>query len=173
VLKKSRSLMRDLPAQRPNGRIRRLFRQNVSEPFALEGAKVRLSVASPPFLDTVNYRKDNWMRCWFAGLDPAAIAISQSPRLADWRAMVRDALVHTAAITESGGFFAFEVGEVRKGALRLEETVIDVARETGRWSPVCAIVNRQAFTKTSNTWGVANNRGGTNSNRIALLRKVG
>ena len=28
-------------------------------------------------------------------------------------------------------------------------------------------------TKTSNTWGVVNNRGGTNTNRIVLLRRVG
>ena len=28
-------------------------------------------------------------------------------------------------------------------------------------------------TKTSNTWGVANNRGGTNTNRIVLLRRAG
>lgn len=173
VARKSRALMRDLATRRPGGRLRRLFRQSVSAPFELEGAPVSLSVTSPPFLDTVDYRKDNWMRCWFAGIDPAEIGISQSPRMEDWRAMVLDALVHTAAVTAPGGFFAFEVGEVRKGALRLEETVIDLARQTGCWRPVCAMVNRQAFTKTSNTWGIANNRGGTNSNRIALLRKSG
>ena len=30
------------------------------------------------------------------------------------------------------------------------------------------MVNQQNFTKTANCWGVGNNRGGTNSNRIVL-----
>jgi len=33
------------------------------------------------------------------------------------------------------------------------------------------MINRQQFTKTSNIWGVGNNRGGTNTNRIVLFRK--
>jgi hypothetical protein len=34
------------------------------------------------------------------------------------------------------------------------------------------MVNAQAFTKTANCWGVANNAKGTNSNRIVLLRRL-
>ena len=34
------------------------------------------------------------------------------------------------------------------------------------------LVNEQAFTKTANIWGVANNTDGTNSNRIVLFEKV-
>jgi hypothetical protein len=33
------------------------------------------------------------------------------------------------------------------------------------------LINAQSFTKTANIWGVANNRLGTNSNRIVLFRK--
>jgi len=29
---------------------------------------VHLTVTSPPFLDIVQYRSDNWIRCWFSGL---------------------------------------------------------------------------------------------------------
>jgi len=34
-------------------------------------------------------------------------------------------------------------------------------------------VNRQAFTKTANCWGVGNNARGTNTNRIVLARRTG
>jgi hypothetical protein len=37
--------------------------------------------------------------------------------------------------------------------------------------PVFVLINDQAFTKTANLWGVANNRVGTNTNRVVLLRK--
>jgi hypothetical protein len=33
------------------------------------------------------------------------------------------------------------------------------------------MVNDQAFTKTANCWGVSNNRRGTNTNRIVVLRR--
>ena len=33
------------------------------------------------------------------------------------------------------------------------------------------MINKQNFTKTSNIWGVSNNQGGTNTNRIVLLEK--
>jgi len=38
---------------------------------------------------------------------------------------------------------------------------------------VFVLINDQAFTKTANLWGVSNNRVGTNTNRVVLLRKSG
>ena len=34
---------------------------------------MQLTVTSPPFLDVVQYAKDNWLRCWFNGLDAEEI----------------------------------------------------------------------------------------------------
>ena len=36
-------------------------------------SSVDLVVTSPPFLDVVNYAGDNWLRCWFCGIDPAEV----------------------------------------------------------------------------------------------------
>ena len=69
-----------------------------------------------------------------------------------------------------GGFVAFEVGEVRKGTVRLEETVIPCGLEAGL-EPVLVLLNTQEFTKTANVWGVSNNRLGTNTNRIVVFQK--
>jgi hypothetical protein len=66
---------------------------------------------------------------------------------------------------------AFEVGEVRKGTLKLEEAVVRVGREAGL-TPECIMINTQNFTKTSNCWGISNMKHGTNSNRIVVLRKA-
>ena len=170
ILRKTRRLLRDLPRQAPAGRSRGFLRQAVAEPFAWDGPPVRLAVTSPPFLDVVNYKGDNWMRCWFAGIDPHRVGITQTGNLEDWKALVRAALDNVAAVAAPGSVFAFEVGEVRRRSLLLDRVVADVARETP-WKPVCVIVNEQAFTKTSNTWGVDNNRGGTNSNRIVVMRR--
>ncbi|MYI74290.1 MAG: site-specific DNA-methyltransferase [Acidobacteria bacterium] len=171
ILRKTRSLLRDVKRQTPEGPCAGFFRQPVGVPFVHDGPPVSLAVTSPPFMDVVNYRQDNWMRCWFAGVDPDGIGITQARRLEDWTDLVRSVLLNVATVTKPGGLFAFEVGEIRRGALLLDRVVADVARDTP-WAPICIVVNEQAFTKTSNTWGVANNRGGTNTNRIVLLRRT-
>jgi hypothetical protein len=73
-------------------------------------------------------------------------------------------------VLKPGGHVAFEVGEVRAGKVKLEETVITCGLDAGL-SPEFVLVNQQQFTKTANCWGVANNAKGTNSNRIVLFRK--
>lgn len=156
--------------QAPTGPNREFFRQPVETPFAYDGPPVPLAVTSPPFMNIVNYKADNWMRCWFAGIEPEAVGITQTGRLDAWKALVRGALVNTAAISRRDGVFAFEVGEIRNASLLLDQVVVDVSRETA-WEPVCVAVNAQVFTKTSNTWGIDNNRAGTNSNRIVVMRR--
>jgi hypothetical protein len=54
--------------------------------------------------------------------------------------------------------------------VRLEEAVVPAAMQAGL-EPVFVLINDQAFTKTANLWGVENNRVGTNTNRVVLLRK--
>jgi hypothetical protein len=73
-------------------------------------------------------------------------------------------------VLKRGACVAFEVGEVKKGTVRLEEAVIPAAIDAGL-EPAFVLINDQAFTKTANLWGVANNRVGTNTNRVVLLRK--
>jgi DNA methylase len=137
---------------------------------ALAAASIDLVVTSPPFLDVVDYASDNWLRCWFCDIEPAAVRITMAKRLAEWEAAMRDVFTELHRVLKPGGFVAFEVGEVRGGAVRLEEAVVPAAAAAGL-EPVLVLINAQQFTKTANCWGVKNNTKGTNTNRIVLLRK--
>ncbi|HXX55897.1 MAG TPA: DNA methyltransferase [Methanoregula sp.] len=134
---------------------------------------VRLTVTSPPFLDIVQYREDNWLRCWFNGLDGAAIGngITMSRTLGGWMEVMGDVFRELFRITCPGGYVAFEVGEVRKQTIRLEEHVVPLGVGAG-FSAVAIVINQQAFTKTSNIWGIGNMVHGTNTNRIVIFRKT-
>jgi hypothetical protein len=66
---------------------------------------------------------------------------------------------------------AFEVGEVRNGAVLLERSAW-AAADGLPFERIGVLVNEQRFTKTSNMWGVANNARGTNSNRVVMLRRA-
>lgn len=136
----------------------------------IPSGSVSLAVTSPPFLDVVNYALDNWLRCWFAGVDAARVNISAPKRLEEWAEVMTGALRELERVLRPGGHVAFEVGEVRKGTVRLEETVLACGARAGL-RPRLVLINDQEFTKTANCWGVGNNKGGTNTNRIVLFRK--
>jgi len=64
------------------------------------------------------------------------------------------------------------VGEIKGGKIMLDEFVVPLGIKAG-FECVGIVVNLQKFTKTSNIWGINNNRAGTNTNRIVLFHKGG
>ncbi|MBI1966098.1 MAG: site-specific DNA-methyltransferase [Betaproteobacteria bacterium] len=138
----------------------------------IEPASVRLTVTSPPFLDVVQYARDNWLRCWFNGFDAEKIAqrITMSRSIEEWAAEMSAVFTELYRLTAPGGWVAFEVGEVRRGTIKLEEIVAPLGVMSG-FECNAVLINAQRFTKTANIWGVRNNSLGTNSNRIVLFRK--
>ncbi len=137
---------------------------------AIDDASVALVVTSPPFLDIVNYSQDNWLRCWFNNIDIKSVNITMCKNLADWETSMLQTLHELKRILKPNGIIAFEVGEVRKGSIKLDESVVRLAIQLGLTHDA-TLINQQKFTKTSNIWGVKNNDAGTNSNRVVLLRK--
>lgn len=169
IMKKSRSLLR-------HGCVREGTRFFLSSDAAcdLKGiadGAVDLVVTSPPFLDVVDYVADNWLRCWFAGIDARSVSMSIHRNEKDWMRMVRGALAEQARVLKRGGHVAFEVGEVRGGRILLEQLVWKAADDLP-FERLGVMVNVQEFTKTSNCWGVKNGAKGTNTNRIVLLRRL-
>jgi len=138
----------------------------------IPAASVQLTVTSPPFLDVVQYAQDNWLRCWFNDLDAEAIAagITMSRSVEEWDQRMAPVFAELYRVTKPGGWVAFEVGEVRKGKIRLEEHVVPLGTGAG-FACEAILINEQRFTKTANIWGVGNNEAGTNSNRIVVFRK--
>ena len=74
-------------------------------------------------------------------------------------------------VTRRDGFIAFEVGEVQRGKIKLDEVVLPLGLRAG-FKAHGILVNSQAFTKTAHIWGVGNNDKGTNSNRVVLFEKA-
>ena len=177
ILKKSRILQSELSTvQRANLHAAAADARCLTTPAhctpVIADASVQLTVTSPPFLDVVQYANDNWLRCWFNALDADAIAgnITMSRTINEWRARMSAVFAELYRVTRTGGHVAFEVGEVRKGKIRLEEHVVPVGLAAG-FGCEAVLINQQQFTKTANIWGVDNNASGTNSNRIVVFKK--
>ncbi len=175
ITKKSQSLLADLTVEET----RRLARcaqaaQLLNEPAEatpqIAADSVALAVTSPPFLAVVDYALDNWLRCWFLGIDPKSVKISTPRSVKTWREIMTRVFHELFRVVQPGGHVAFEVGEVHRGQTRLEEVVLPCGIAAG-FSPELVLINDQKFTKTAHCWGVGNNAGGTNTNRIVLFRK--
>lgn len=168
ILKKTRSLLKDGPVN-----CHSTPGLHVGPAWDIPGIAdhvVDLVVTSPPFLDIVQYAADNWLRCWFAGIDPDTVAIDMHKSEAAWTKMVQRVLTELARVVRPGGHIAFEVGEVRNGKVLLERLVWSAA-EGLPFNRLGVMVNSQEFTKTANCWGVDNGSKGTNTNRIVLLQR--
>lgn len=176
ILKKSRSLLSDCDAvTRSNlarvGAHALLLTRPADATAAIQPRSVSLVVTSPPFLDVVDYAGDNWLRCWFLGLDAKAVAITVPKKIEHWATAMTQVFHELHRVLKRGGHVAFEVGEVRGGKVKLEETVLPCGLTAGL-EPLFVLINDQEFTKTANCWGVDNGAKGTNTNRIVVFRKA-
>lgn len=168
IAKKSRSLLADgVQGTLPRPDLRCAPAEQTPH---IADASVDLVVTSPPFLDIVNYADDNWLRCWFAGIDPAAVPIAMHRTVEAWTSFVHDVFRELARVVRPGGYVAFEVGEVRNAKVLLERAVRDAVKGLP-FAIEGVVVNLQDFTKTSNCWGISNNKQGVNTNRIVLARR--
>lgn len=175
ILKKSKSLLKNLEADdyesfKQYGRKSKIVIGSSSDAKGIKAGSIDLVVTSPPFLDVVDYASDNWLRCWFNNLEPDTIPISIHRNVESWSAEMTETFKRMVKLLKKGAYVAFEVGEVRKGKIKLEDHVIPAA-EKAELTPILVLVNDQEFTKTSNCWGVSNLEKGTNTNRIVLLKK--
>ena len=173
ILKKSRSLLKDWnraeigqKTDTTRGILSTADSRKVSE---MPNDSAVLVVTSPPFLDVVDYQGDNWLRCWFIGVDSGNINISQHRKITEWEKSMTDVLCDLKRIVIPGGYIAFEVGEVRGGEILLEEHVLRCGVRAGL-EPIIIMINQQQFTKTANAWGVINAQKGTNTHRIVLFK---
>ena len=175
ILKKSRQLLKDCNLEGDT----KLNQAATQANFAIADAtelsnfpnnSVNLVITSPPFLNIVDYATDNWLRCWFCDLDAHKLNITTPAKLSNWENFLSNVLAQLQRILKPGGRIAIEIGEVRKGTLKLEETVAPLGAPNGlRLEAI--YINDQIFTKTAHCWGVANQKGGTNTNRIVIFQK--
>ena len=126
ILQKSRSLQSRLtPDQRRNLHAMSATARCLTAPAHRTGmiadASIQLTVTSPPFLDVVQYARDNWLRCWFNALDADAIAgnITMSATISDWRAQMSAVFAELYRITARGG--RVEIDRLRREIERCEQ----------------------------------------------------
>jgi DNA modification methylase len=177
VLKKTRNLISGINKNQTDqlrriGSKAKFLNNDARFTSAVRNNSVALTVTSPPFLDVVNYNEDNWLRCWFNNIDVNEVSrnITIIKKLDDWKKVMNEVFQELYRITKKAGYVAFEVGEVKRGKVKLDEHIVPLGIKAGL-ECLGVVINLQEFTKTANIWGISNNAVGTNTNRIVLFRK--
>lgn len=177
ILKKSKSLLRNISDIKINelrniGLNSIFLESDASETKEIKDNIVTLIVTSPPFLDIVHYSNDNWMRLWFNNFDNNEVSkkITFTKNISEWNKKMESVLIELFRVTKPNGYVAFEVGEVKKGKIKLDIEIATIGMNIG-FECIGIMINKQNFTKTANIWGVSNNEKGTNTNRIVLFKK--
>jgi hypothetical protein len=177
ILRKTKSLLRNVSDDQVErvstaGETALLLTRGAWSTSRIKSNSVDLVVTSPPFLDTVNYAQDNWLRCWFNHIDQKEVEkkLTVVRSVDAWKWAMEKVFMELFRVVRPDGVVAFEVGEVRKRNLRLDEIVVPIGlKACFRCAGI--LINQQRFTKTSHIWGVGNNRAGTNTNRIVVFQK--
>src|SRR5262245_28814600 len=114
ILAKSRALLRDVSAD-VRKRLHRvadrsqLVTGGSTDTPPIASNSIALAVTSPPFLDVVDYKTDNWLRCWFCGIDAAAVPVTLAKQVDAWQQFVTSTLLELRRVVRPGGHIAFEV----------------------------------------------------------------
>ena len=104
ILKKSRQLLSDCATVTRQVLARAGRRSPVAAPDRpprrrkFRANSVALVVTSPPFLDIVQYADDNWLRCWFAGIDPKSVKLTVPRKLDAWQQAMTEVFRRTARV---------------------------------------------------------------------------
>jgi len=174
ILKKTKALLKDVDIFYNYPKSCLILTNDARNTPQIKSDSIDLIVTSPPFLNVVQYSKDNWLRCWFNGIDIKNVEdkIFITSSLEKWNNFMYNVFIELYRILKPHGIIAFEVGEVKNGKIKLEEQLIPLAKKIG-FNIEGVMINQQNFTKTANIWGIKNNIKGTNSNRILVLSKKG
>ena len=122
-------------------------------------------------MDIVHIPKDNWLRCWFNNINTEEIErkITMAGTVEKWSSVMAAVFKSCFELQNRGGS-PLKLARLEKVLIKLDEYVIELGIKAG-FACEGVIINLQAFTKTSNIWGINNNSSGTNTNRIVLFNK--
>lgn len=141
------------------------------EPFR---GKVRFVLGSPPYLNIVNYAKQNWIRLWFlrADVQEAHNALDDDLLMQPWLNFMNRVIDGLSELLSPGGTMVFVIGDVvraSRGALSPARELIRHLSQSQRFRFIgCLSDHFEIDDKTTRIWGDTKGQA-TTVDRVVVL----
>ena len=136
----------------------------------LPSTSVALVVTSPPLPGTADYAGENWLRCWFAGIDPHSVNTMAVSKLEDWLQATVAVFGELRRVLRPGGYVALDAGGGWSGKRELEQAVIACGVEAGL-RPELVLIKKQKLTVTAQCLGLGDGTASLDADRVVVFRK--
>lgn len=145
-------------------------------PRELDG-RVRLLLASPPYLNVIKYGKFNWIRLWMLGHEPRRVdaRLMASASVDKYTSFLCAVLTAQTSAMHRDGLACLVIGDVNRdsGNLRLAEVVAERVEARTGWHPLATIADKlPEDRKVSRIWGTRKGAA-TKTDRLLILRPPG
>jgi len=151
--------------------VRQLTTNEVLKPYV---GMVNLIVTSPPYLDIVNYAKQNWIRNWLFDDHPeygSVDDLDDNLILKDWMSFAEISVSQMKAMLRPGGVIAMVIGDVVRtgGAISLAREFMQRLIHKESFNYIGCLSDRiQSEIKTTRIWKDTKGQA-TNVDRIVVL----
>ena len=123
ILRRMAAFRFTTPPPKHTASIRNVDARHASRSFPSIHGDVTDVITSPPYLDTTNYREDQWLRCWFLGEEPLSRTFGDDGRHTDvrkYRTFLAEAWAGLSELLAEEVRFVVRIGgrRLKKGELR-------------------------------------------------------
>ena len=177
LIEKVNRLFRQPPPHGNQGVVVRADSRFISKNEALAPylGRVPLILGSPPYLDIVNYAKQNWIRNWFVNRGDEQLSpsdLDDDLHIGNWIEFIEQSLDQLSAFLAPNGIIVLVIGDVAKSGLRnisFAREVIQRVVHFGKFSYVgCMADEIRNESKTTKIWNETRGRA-TNMDRLVFL----
>jgi hypothetical protein len=136
----------------------------------IASGSVALVVTSAPVPGATDYAEENWLRCWFIGVEAKSLKLTAAKEWEDWRHAMLAVFRELHRVLRAGGYVALDAGGFRNRKLELEYAALPCGVEAGL-RPELVLINEQKLNATSRCWGLGDSAMSISTDRLVLFRK--
>lgn len=174
ILKKAKTILRDPIPEQPESKV--LIGD--SRKLPVESNSMDMIITSPPFLATINYIDDNWLRFWFLGyagkkLDELREKIIQTANINEYKGFMKASMIEMYRVLKPGKYCIIEVGDVshKSKKLNLDDVILELSNKT-RFKVDRVLVTPIKSPKISKAFSESAKNKGTQTNRCVVMKKL-
>jgi len=149
---------------------RACFQKNAEE-LVLQDNSIDAIISSPPYMNALDYARDNRLRLWFLGENDYEKYDTKSPRnIEDFRNLMRTVMKNLYPALKMNSYCVFVLGDVNKSkkAINTALAVIDIANSMGSFECEDFVQDEVPAFRRARKEGAC-----TKNEWIIVLRKVG